>query len=63
MQEGIIPLVGARRVYQLQDSLKSLNVNLRESDVKRIEEAIPESEIAGGSFPVINFKNGMVVHQ
>jgi aryl-alcohol dehydrogenase-like predicted oxidoreductase len=61
--EDIIPLIGARRVSQLQNSMESLDVHLSESDVKRIEEAIPVNEIAGGSFPRMQFKNGMVVHQ
>lgn len=61
--EDIIPLVGARKVSQLQESMKALDVHLNESDVIRIEEAIPVSEIAGGSFPQIQFKNGMVVKQ
>ncbi|MFB9760668.1 aldo/keto reductase [Ectobacillus funiculus] len=61
--EDIIPLIGARRVSQLQNSMESLDVHLSESDVKRIEEAIPVNEIAGGSFPQMQFKNGMVVHQ
>lgn len=61
--EDIIPLIGARRVSQLQESMKSLDVNLSESDVKRIEEAIPLNEIAGGSFPQIQFKNGSAVRQ
>ena len=60
--EGIIALTGARRVYQLQDSMKSLDVRLSESDVKKIEAAIPENEIAGGSFPDMKFKNGIIVH-
>lgn len=59
--KDIIPLVGARRVSQLQDSIKCVNVRLSESDVKRIENAIPENEIAGGSFPQIQFKNGTIV--
>ncbi|NHC42135.1 hypothetical protein G6549_19575 [Bacillus sp. MM2020_1] len=59
----MIPLIGARKVYQLQESMKSLKVHLNDSDVKRIEEAIPVNEIAGGSFPQMQFKNGMVVHQ
>lgn len=46
--EEIIPLIGARRVSQLQNSMESLDVHLSESDVKRIEEAIPVNEIAGG---------------
>ncbi|MED1467021.1 aldo/keto reductase [Bacillus salipaludis] len=59
--KDIIALFGARKVNQLQESMKSLDVHLNESDVKRIEEAIPEYEIAGGSFPQMKFKNGMVV--
>ncbi|GAA3312781.1 hypothetical protein GCM10020331_001330 [Ectobacillus funiculus] len=62
--EDIIPLIGARRVSQLQNSMESLDVHLSESDVKRIEEAIPVNEIAGGSFSSDAIqKNGMVVHQ
>jgi aryl-alcohol dehydrogenase-like predicted oxidoreductase len=58
--EDIIPLIGARRVSQLQESLKSVDVHLNENDVKRIEQAIPENEIAGGSFPNMKFRNGIV---
>ncbi|GMX60116.1 aldo/keto reductase [Paenibacillus elgii] len=59
--EDILPLIGARKVQQLQESMKSLDVHLNESDMKRIEEAIPETEIAGESFPQMKFKNGVVV--
>jgi aryl-alcohol dehydrogenase-like predicted oxidoreductase len=61
--KDIIPLIGARKVSQLQESMKSLDFYLNESDVKKMEEAIPVNEIAGGSFPQLQFKNGMVVHQ
>ncbi|MCM3782373.1 aldo/keto reductase [Neobacillus mesonae] len=59
--EDIIPLIGARKVNQLHESIKSIDVHLDESDVERIEKAIPETEIAGGSFPQMKFKNGVVV--
>lgn len=59
--EDILPLIGARKVSQLQESVRSLDVQLTKSDVKRIEEAVPEKEIAGGSFPQMKFKNGVVV--
>ncbi|ACT02322.1 aldo/keto reductase [Paenibacillus sp. JDR-2] len=59
--KDIIPLVGARTVVQLQESMKSLDVRLSERDVKRIEEAVPASQIAGGSFPQMKFNNGVVV--
>lgn len=59
--DDIIPLIGARKVNQLQESMKSLDVRLTERDVQSIEEAIPETKIAGGSFPQMKFKNGVVV--
>ena len=57
----IITLIGASRRTTLQDSLKSIDVNLSANDIERIEKAIPEDKIAGGSFPKIDFKNGVIV--
>lgn len=57
--DDIMPLIGARQVSQLQESLKSMDVHLNENDVQRIEAAIPENEIAGDSFPQVKFKNGI----
>lgn len=59
--EDIIPLIGSRKVKNLKNSIKSLDIVLSENDVKRIEEAIPQNEIAGTSFPNMKFKNGKVV--
>ena len=47
----------------LVTSMKSLDVHLSEIDLKRIEEVIPLNEIAGGSFPQIQFNNVIVVHE
>ncbi|MBP9477199.1 MAG: aldo/keto reductase [Sebaldella sp.] len=58
--EDIISLIGSTRMASLQNSVKSLDVNLSESDVKRIENAIPENEIAGNSRDMV-FRNGKVV--
>lgn len=60
--EDILPLVGARRVTQLQESMKSLEVKLSNHDIKSIEEAIPEHAIVVGSFLEIHFKNGVIAH-
>lgn len=49
--EDIIPLVGARRVTQLQETITSLDVTLSESDIKRIENVVPHNAVAGGFFP------------
>ncbi|WP_235907137.1 aldo/keto reductase [Niallia circulans] len=57
----ILPLIGARKVSQLKESIRSFDLQLTEADVKRIEEAVPVQEIAGGSFPQMKFKNGVVV--
>lgn len=59
--EDIIPLIGSRKVKNLQNSIKTLDIALSENDVKRIEAAIPQNEIAGESFPNMKFKNGKVV--
>lgn len=59
--KDIIPLIGASKRPHFQEAIQSLDINLSESDINRIEEAIPENEIAGGSFPNMKFKNGVVV--
>lgn len=59
---GEISRLGLGCGRMLRESMKSLEVHLNESDVKIMEEAIPANEIAGGSFPQMQFKNGMVVH-
>ncbi|GKU30421.1 aldo/keto reductase [Clostridium folliculivorans] len=59
--DDIITLVGASRRATLQDSLKSLKVNLSANDIERIEKAIPEDKIAGASFPKREFRNGVAV--
>ncbi len=59
--DDIIPLIGASRTATFLDSLNSCEVKLSEEDIRRIENAVPESEISGGSFPVMKFRNGEVV--
>jgi aryl-alcohol dehydrogenase-like predicted oxidoreductase len=45
--ESIVPVIGARTRSQLQESLGAVDVGLSASDLARIEEAVPESAIAG----------------
>jgi aryl-alcohol dehydrogenase-like predicted oxidoreductase len=45
--ESIVPVVGARKRTQLEDSLGAVNLNLSPDDLRRISEAIPASEVAG----------------
>lgn len=61
--DDIITLVGASRQSTLKDSLKSIDVNLSVYDIQRIEKAIPKDQIAGSSFPMMQFRNGEVVRK
>ncbi|MFB5675400.1 aldo/keto reductase [Paenibacillus terreus] len=60
-REDIIPLIGTVSPAHLQEALQSLDIRLTEDDIKEIENAIPEHEIAGASFPNMQFRNGKVV--
>ena len=43
----VVPLIGARTRLQLAESLGALQVTLTPEEISRIEEAIPESAVAG----------------
>lgn len=45
--ETIVPLIGARTRAQLAESLGALQVTLTRTEISQIEEAIPESTVAG----------------
>ncbi|HEX8805774.1 MAG TPA: aldo/keto reductase [Candidatus Aquilonibacter sp.] len=45
--DDIVPLVGARRVERLNESLGALNVTLTDKDLAEMEAAIPPDAIAG----------------
>jgi aryl-alcohol dehydrogenase-like predicted oxidoreductase len=45
--ESIIPVIGARKRTQLEESLAALSVSLSPEDLARIEQAVPASQIAG----------------
>ncbi len=44
---GIVPVIGARRVHQLKESLDAVALSLSLADLTRIEAAIPSAQIAG----------------
>ena len=44
---NIVPVMGARTVAQLEESLGALDVTMSADDLRRIEEAVPASEVAG----------------
>jgi aryl-alcohol dehydrogenase-like predicted oxidoreductase len=60
--EDIMPLVGARKVSQLQESTKALNVILSKSDLEKIDAVAPANS-SSDSGPTIKFKNGLMVFQ
>jgi aryl-alcohol dehydrogenase-like predicted oxidoreductase len=43
----IIPLIGARRRHQLEESLRALALELTAEDLARIESAVPANAVAG----------------
>ena len=47
---NIVPVIGARTRKQLEESLGAVNVRLSNSDLARIEEAIPSSAVAGARY-------------
>jgi len=46
----IIPVMGARTRRQLDESLSALEVQLSPEDIKRLEEAVPASSVAGSRY-------------
>jgi len=58
--DDIIPLIGARKVSQFQESMRALDVNLNENDIKLIENSIPDDMAADQGF-TMKFKNGLMV--
>jgi aryl-alcohol dehydrogenase-like predicted oxidoreductase len=49
--EDIVPLIGARKRHQLQESLAASDKTLTADDLARIEAAIPKGAAAGGRYP------------
>ena len=45
--KSIVPVIGARKRTQLEESLGALQVELSPADLARVEEAVPASAVAG----------------
>ena len=45
--DNLIPVIGARKRSQLEESLGALSIKLSAEEVARIEQAVPASEVAG----------------
>jgi aryl-alcohol dehydrogenase-like predicted oxidoreductase len=48
--ENIVPLVGARKRTQLEESLGAMAIQLTANDLARIEESIPRDAVAGSRY-------------
>lgn len=59
----IIPLAGARTIAQLEDTLKSLDLQLTDQDLGQIEAARKQSDLVGRSMPNMVIKNGVLLDQ
>ena len=47
----IIPLIGSRTVWQLEESLKALEISLDPGEFDLLARAVPAEEVAGGRYP------------
>jgi aryl-alcohol dehydrogenase-like predicted oxidoreductase len=45
--QSIVPVIGARKRKQLEESLGALQIELSPADLARVEEAVPASAVAG----------------
>jgi aryl-alcohol dehydrogenase-like predicted oxidoreductase len=54
--DQIVPLVGARKRLQLWDALGALDLSLSADDLKRIEQAVPEDQVAGSRYDSMQMK-------
>jgi len=60
--DDILALVGSRTVAQLQDTVKTIDINLDKDDLSEIEQAIPKEYAANSAMLPINLdKNGLFI--
>ena len=53
----IVPVIGARKRTQLDESLAALNIRLSQEEVQRIEASIPASAVAGSRYDERQMRN------
>lgn len=58
--DDIVPLIGTGKVSHFNDLLRARDITLSETDIQRIEAAIPLNRIAGTSMSDVKFKNGFI---
>jgi aryl-alcohol dehydrogenase-like predicted oxidoreductase len=55
--DDIVPIPGTKRRKYLEENAASVEIHLTPDDVRELEAAIPESEIAGDRYAAANMKN------
>ncbi|MFC4772776.1 aldo/keto reductase [Enterococcus hermanniensis] len=58
---AMLSLIGASRRTSFEDSFKARNLMLTDTDINRIEAAVPADKIAGNSMRNIKFLNGKMI--
>src|SRR5262249_12658559 len=48
--DDIVPIVGARRLGQLEDAVAAMHLKLDAADLARIEAAVPADQVAGARY-------------
>lgn len=59
--DDIIPIIGASKLKNFKDTAKVMTISLSPEQIRKIEEAVPQEEIAGESMRNMQFENGVVV--
>lgn len=57
----IVPLLGASKLAQFEESVKAREMKLSNEDIVKIEAAVPKDRIAGSSFPDMKFRDGRIM--
>jgi aryl-alcohol dehydrogenase-like predicted oxidoreductase len=55
--EDIVPIPGTKRVKYLEENVGAVDVELRDDDLRRLDEAFPKGATAGDRYPDMSTVN------
>lgn len=55
--EDIVPIIGARRIDQVETMIGSADITLDADDLARIEELVPRGAVRGDRYPTEHMKD------
>lgn len=55
--DDIVPVIGSRKVHQLEEALDSLAIELSDEDIASIENTVPKGAAAGERYPEVLLAN------